>query len=52
MECTFKDELMDELKKLVIFYDYVYFNNALPYEEMKELERLIKSDRKVLDFLK
>ena len=51
MDWDFESELIGELEKLTYFYDFCYFNNALPEEEIKVIEKLIKSHRSVIKVL-
>lgn len=51
MEYDFKSELEDELDKILFLYNFCYFNNAVMEEELKELERLIRTHREVIKVL-
>lgn len=51
MEYDFKGELEYELEKLAFFYDFCYFNNAVTENELREIERLIRTHREVIKVL-
>lgn len=51
MEYDFKNELKDELGKLLFIYDFCYINNAVTEEELRELGRLIRTHREVIKVL-
>ena len=51
MVCDFKSELEDELSKMLFLYDFCYFSNAVTEEELREIERLIRTHREVIKVL-